>query len=99
MNPNTMFIDILCVLHVCSHIVSDEWRSYANINRIHIAIYKNSVVPNVVVVVLLLWLWLCCRNIVVVVLLFAATIFSTTSLHVWLKITFNIDLHRKFFVL
>ena len=46
-----MFIDILFVL--CSHIVSDEWHSYANINRIHIAIYEHSVVRNVVVVVFL----------------------------------------------
>jgi len=57
-----MFIDILCEL--CSHIVFDEWRSYANINRIHIAIYEHSVVRNVVVVVLLSqrWTLFCCSQ-------------------------------------
>jgi len=51
-----MYIDILHVGLLCSHniIVSDEWRAFACIHRIHIGIYEHYVVCNVVVVMLLL---------------------------------------------
>ena len=50
-----MNIHILHVGLLCSHniIVSDEWRAFVNIHRIHIGIYEHYVVRNVVVVVLL----------------------------------------------
>ena len=60
-----MYIDILHVGLLCSHniIVSDEWRAFANIHRIHIGIYEhNYVVRNVVVVVLLSQRWSVVRN-------------------------------------
>jgi len=51
-----MHIDILHVGLLCSHNiivhVSDEWRAFANIHRIHIGIYEHYVVRNVVVVLL-----------------------------------------------